>query len=104
MTARERIEAVLLYLKDRRTAYGLSFGSAAGQVVMSDLLHFSKWMEGPPASASEAMTQRILGRQDVIRRINQHMHLDVEQLFALYNGQQLPHVIQQTAHEESDDD
>ena len=102
MTVRERIQATLLFLKDRRTAYGLCFGQPAGQIVMGDLVRFSKWMDGPKPGETEAVTQRVLGRQDVIRRINQHMNLSTEQLFALYNGQQLPQVIQQTAGEEDD--
>lgn len=102
-----------VFLRDRATAYKLFFGSRtaaygqivrqpAGQIIMADLLKFAHWVEGIPLKVQNEFDRgRVIGRQDVIRRIQQHINLTSDQLFALYNGQQVPQLIRQ---EEDDDD
>ncbi len=92
MGIKDTVANTLLFLKDRRTAYQLFFKQPAGQEVLGDLLKFSKWIEGPGRPTNEE-TWRLIGRQDVIRRIQQHINLSSEQLFALYNGAQVPSLI-----------
>lgn len=95
-------ENTKLFLRDRSTAYKLFIRQPAGQLIMSDLLKFSHWAEGMPLKAQTEFDRgRIIGRQDIIRRIEQHVHLSSDQLFALYNGQQIPQLI---AQQEDDDD
>jgi hypothetical protein len=98
----ELIQRTKLFLKDRKIAYSLSFSQPAGQIVLGDLIKWSRWIDGPRDGLNEAQTQRILGRQDVIRRINQHMNLTTDQLYALYNGQQVPGLVQQSHGEEDE--
>lgn len=112
-TMQERIARTLIFLKDRKTAYMLFFGHTrtayrafkmqpAGQMILTDLLKFSHWAVGMPLKAQTEFDRgRIVGRQDVIRRINQHINLTTEQLFALYNGQQIPEIIR--GQQETDD-
>jgi hypothetical protein len=79
----------LKLLRWRRRGYKLWFGTDAGKEVLKDLLAFSKFLEGPARPTNEE-TWRLIGRQDMIRRIQQHVHLTEEQLFALYNGMTVP--------------
>ena len=102
-TIKELVYKTRLFLKDRKLAYCLSFSQPAGQIVYGDLIKFSRWVDGPRDGLNEPQTQRILGRQDVIRRIQQHMNLTTDQLYALYNGQQVPQLIQQNVGDDDDD-
>lgn len=85
----EKVVATLKHLRDRKRGYQLWFGSRAGQEVLKDLMQFSKFLEGPARPTNEE-TWRLIGRQDMIRRIQQHVHLNDAQLFALYNGMTVP--------------
>lgn len=85
----EKVVNTLSMLRERKRGYQLWFGSRAGHAVIQDLLSFSKFLEGP-ARATNEETWRLIGRQDMIRRIQQHVHLSEEQLFALYNGMTVP--------------
>lgn len=92
MSLRDTVNTTLNFLMHRKVAYQLFFKQPAGQEVLGDLLKFSKWVEGPARPTTEE-TWRVIGRQDVIRRIQQHINLTSEQLFALYNGAQIPELI-----------
>lgn len=95
---KSQVDKTVLFLRQRKTAYQLMFGQPAGRVVMMDLLKYSHWLKGPYGK-DDRETYRLIGRQDVIRRIAEHMGLSVEQLFGLYNGLPTP-IIQ--AEEEPD--
>jgi hypothetical protein len=79
------INNTMLFLRDRSTAYKLAITSPAGQMMFSDLLKYTRFLQGP-ADPDNNQTWRLIGRQDVIRRIQQHINLTDSQLFALYNG------------------
>lgn len=86
MAARDLIDRTVDFLRGRKRAYALCFGSPAGNEVLIDLVRFcratqSTWSDDGRHHA------RLEGRREVILRIAQHMHLTTEQLFALYNGQ-----------------
>ena len=90
MAALPRIKTVvdntLAFLSARRRAYNLLFhNTQPAVIVLKDLLEFSHWMTGPARPTNEE-TWRLIGRQDVIRRIQQHSHLSEQQLFNLFNG------------------
>lgn len=85
----EKVANTLGLLRERKRGYQLWFGSRAGHAVLQDLLGFSKFLEGPARPSNEE-TWRLIGRQDMVRRIQQHLHLTPEQLFALYNGMTVP--------------
>ena len=74
----------LQFLRGRRTAYQLLFAQPTGQEILRDLVKFTKILHGP-YGRTDAETYRLIGRQDVMRRIQQHCGLTPEQLFALYN-------------------
>jgi hypothetical protein len=96
------IDNTLLFLKDRKTAYQLLFDvrrSGAARIVLKDLMQFCKWDESA-FHENEHIKDRILGRQDVIRRIEQHLYLNRRKLFNLYNGSDIPAPVQD---EENDD-
>jgi hypothetical protein len=89
MSVRTAVENTLAFLGIRSRAYQLTFSQPAGQEVLKDLLAFCKLAEGPYGK-DDRETYRLIGRQDVLRRIQQHSKLTPEQLFALYNGQPVP--------------
>lgn len=95
LTIREVVENTLIFLRDRKTAYSLTFSKNKGatRLVMADLVKFSKWQEGA-FHKDQRVTDRLLGRQDVIRRINEHLNLSDTQLMALYNGSPVPGLIE----------
>ena len=83
---RDVIDNTLSFLTTRARAYKLLFNNTQPAViVMKDLCEFSHWAQGPARPTNEE-TWRLIGRQDVIRRIQQHSHLTDAQLFNLFNG------------------
>ena len=85
LTVQKVIDNTMIFLRDRSTAYKLAITSPAGQMMYGDLLKFSRYAQGP-ADPDQFQTWRLIGRQDMIRRIQQHVNLTDTQLFALYNG------------------
>lgn len=100
LTVRTVIDNTLLFLRDRKTAYSLKFGAKDGatRMIMADLVRFCHWQEGA-FHKDQRITDRLLGRQDVLRRINEHIGLTDRQLMVLYNGGPIPDLI-----EENEDD
>ena len=75
------------FFQQRQRAYQLIFNSPAGQEVMRDLAEFCRATEttfhtDPRAHAA------LEGRREVFLRIQNHLHLSQEQLFALTTGSQ----------------
>lgn len=80
-------QRTLRFIGERRRAYRLAFGSVAGQAVLIDLASFCRaaepcWHEDPRKHAL------LEGRREVFLRIQQHLRLSEEQLYALYAGHQ----------------
>ncbi len=85
------VQNTLALLHDRRLAYRLTFPdqSKPAQEVLADLTKFCHW-GSTPFNPDPNVTLVIIGRQQVLLRIKQHLNLSDEQLFALYNGQSVP--------------
>jgi outer membrane protease len=84
---KQKMSEALDFLWSRKRTYQLTFGSPAGQDVLIDLAKFcradtSTWSEDARHHA------RLEGRREVWLRIANHLHLEPEQLFALYSGHQ----------------
>lgn len=74
------------FLRQRQRAYQLWFGSPAGQEVLIDLARFCRAAE--TCYHDDPRKHAVLeGRREVWLRIQQHLNLTSEQLFALYGGQ-----------------
>jgi len=101
--AQRRVWATLSFLRQRKANYRSVFTSPAGEEVLLDLVKFTKFLEGPVGRSNEE-TWRLIGRQDVLRRIQQHCNLTVEQLFALYSAQPVPTYAQLAKANEGDDE
>lgn len=76
-----------------RGAYRKAFGNYAGQAVLIDLADFCRAAETCIVRKKDKTLDRDIalvleGRREVWLRIEQHLRLRPEQLFALYNGQQ----------------
>lgn len=74
-----------IFLRDRKTAYGLCFSSPAGQLVLADLVKFCRGLE-TTFNKDPHVQAHLEGRREVLLRIAQHRNMTVDQLFALYNG------------------
>lgn len=74
------------FLRGRKRAYQLAFGSPAGQAVLADLATFCRANETcfNPDPRIHAVAE---GRREVWLRIQEHLNLSSEQLVALYAGQ-----------------
>lgn len=81
------IPAALEFLRGRKRAFQLCFGSPAGKDVLIDLAKFCRAAETCAIPGNHDKTLILEGRREVWLRIQQHMRLNHEQLFALYAGQ-----------------
>lgn len=77
-------------LAQRKLAYQLAAAQPAVQEMLQDLAGYCRAhvsaapeLEGP---FDTNRTMILIGRQQVFDRISRHLHLTVEQLFALYTG------------------
>src|SRR5437016_3602967 len=106
MSANELITRTLEFLRHRRTAYRLTFGTNyvttslraayrrafghyAGQAVLIDLAKFCR-AERSCFDPDPRIHAVLEGRREVFLRIQSHLRLTPEQLYALYAGQQFP--------------
>lgn len=105
MGARELIRETVDFLRIRKRAYQLAFGTNkrvlrlrtayrlvfmpyAGQHVLVDLAKFCRAAETTFHPSQDERAQAVLeGRRQVWLRIEQHLRLNQDQLFALYAGQ-----------------
>lgn len=76
------------FLRQRKRAYQLAFGSPAGVLVLEDLAKFCRANETcfHPDPRLHAVAE---GRREVWLRIQQHLNLTPEQLVQLYSGHNL---------------
>ena len=82
------------FLSRRRTAYIRTFRNAFGDEVLSDLARFCRANQSTfhPDARAHAVAE---GRREVWLRIQSHLQLTDDELWALY-GQNLPKVVNQT--------
>jgi hypothetical protein len=85
--AKLSVAAALSFLHRRKRAFQLCFGSPAGKEVLIDLSKFCRAAETCVVAGDHDKTLLLEGRREVWIRIQQHMRLNQEQLFALYAGQ-----------------
>lgn len=74
------------FLRRRKRAYQLAFGSPAGQAVLHDLVRFCRATE-TCFHEDQRKHAALEGRREVWLRIQQHLNLSSEQLYALFGGQ-----------------
>lgn len=73
------------FIRGRKRAYQLAFGSVWGQMVLIDLAKFCRANDScydPDPRVHAALE----GRREVWLRIQQHINLPSDQLYALYTG------------------
>lgn len=85
--------ATFNFLRRRKVDYQLAFKSPAGQSVLVDLAKFCRadqscFHEDPRLHAV------LEGRREVFLRIQQHLNLTPEQLYAIYAGHQFNPLIE----------
>jgi len=84
----DKIDAVLGFLRDRSRSYQLTFElmQPANIIVLEDLARFCRANESCVVPGDRDRSLVLEGRREVWLRIQQHLHLTPEQLFALYNA------------------
>lgn len=81
----EAVRKTVEFLAFRRRDYQLTFGGLAGQNVLADL---SKFCRADSTCFNDDARKHALaeGRREVWLRIQSHLRLTSEQLYALYSG------------------
>lgn len=82
------IERALAYLTGRRASYQMTFPKTGREnnPVLADLAVFCRANESCAIPGDEKRTWMLMGRHEVWLRIQQHLNLTPEQLFALYHA------------------
>ena len=89
MTPNEAFNKAIDFLRHRKRAYQLCFGTSAGQAVLIDLAKFCRANES--CFHEDPRKHAVLeGRREIWLRITQHLSLTSEQLYTLYDGRMFP--------------
>ena len=80
---REMIAKAREVLHERKTAYQLCFSSPAGQAVLEDLAKFC-FATDTVFDPNQRQQDRIIGRNDVWRRVQEHLNLSSADLYKRY--------------------
>lgn len=85
---RELIEKAFGYLRNRQMSYQLTFqiNQPANVSVLMDLAIYCRACESCVVPGDPVKTAVLEGRREVWLRIQQHLNLTPEQLFAIYGG------------------
>lgn len=86
----EVIRKVYDYIRSRRGDYQLTFprNSPSAQRVLQDLAKFCR-ANDTVYHEDQRLTDVLIGRQEVFRRIQNHLNLSSEDLYRLATGKQL---------------
>ena len=76
-------------LAERVKAYNLTFRNPAGQIVLADLMTFGGIADEAPRSDSQFEQGRAAGRRDVALRVQEHLNLTHEELYAVLQGRSI---------------
>lgn len=79
------VTRTLEFLGWRKRGYMLEIPNARESVVLRDLARYCRMNEDCPYSDPFEIG-KWLGRQEVFRRIERHLYLSPEELFAIYGG------------------
>lgn len=85
MALNERVEAARNFLFRRRYVYVTTFNGPLADEVLADLAKFCR-AHASTGNADPYIAARLDGRREVWLRIQTHLKLNPEQLWALYNG------------------
>lgn len=86
LTFRNPVEPKSRLFRLTRWAYRWIFGRPAGWMVLADLAKFCRAAESCVVPGHPDKTLLLAGRQEVWLRIQQHIQLAPDELFALYSG------------------
>jgi hypothetical protein len=85
----ELVGQTLDFLRSRKKAYQLAFKSPAGSEVLQDLAKFCR-ADQTCFDADPRIHAVLEGRREVWLRIQQHLNLTSDQLYAIFTGRGLP--------------
>jgi hypothetical protein len=89
VSVRDNVISAFDFLRHRRRAYQLTFGSPAGNEVLADLVKFCRGIETCVVPGDHDRTLILEGRREVFLRLTDHLHLTSEQLYALHAGRNI---------------
>lgn len=82
---REAFGRTMDFLRGRKRAYQLAFGTPAGEAVLADLVAFCRGVD-TTYSRDPRDHARYEGRREVLLRIQQHINIPSDKLYLLYGG------------------
>lgn len=90
MPMSDTMRAAFDFLRLRKQDYQLTFGrnTPAAQRVLRDLVKFCRGVE-TVYHPDERMTYVLIGRNEVLKRIQDHLNLSAADLYQISTGQQL---------------
>jgi hypothetical protein len=86
------LQRALDFRRAGQADYQMTFASPAGRRVLGDLMRYCGALDALVATdpgngpVDVPRTMMLIGRHQVFRHINNHLHLNPEQLYALYDG------------------
>ncbi len=86
---KENVEKLKSFISTRRHDYRLTFDNSVGKKVLVDLAKFCH-MNKTPFHTDPRVEALILGRQEVFRRIADHLNLTTDQLYDLFQDGRNP--------------
>jgi len=87
LTRKEVIDAARRFLFRRRHNYVMTFNSQPGRIVLADLAKFCLAAEST-FHDNERVAAKLDGRREVFLRIQHHLSMPPEELWALYDGRE----------------
>jgi len=84
----QSVRDALDHLRGMKSAYQQTYSTSqpAHLMVLDDMARFCRANESCAVPGDHDRTMLLLGRNEVWLRVNQYLHLNPEQLFALYGG------------------
>ena len=76
-------------LAERVKAYNLTFRHPSGQIVLADLMTFCGLADEAPWNSNQFEQGRAAGRRDVALRVQEHLNLTHEELYAVLQGRSI---------------
>lgn len=80
----EKLEQVRLRLKSRKALYEKVFNTPEGRLILADLVDAAHFIDGHVIQSQPEMLRHVEGRRWIVSRILNHLNLDSEALFKIY--------------------
>jgi hypothetical protein len=85
----------------RQRSYSMALNAPAAKLMLADLAKFCR-ATVPPAGKTTEETWRLIGRNEVWCRMMEHIHLGPREMYKLYGGPSLDHILNAEQEQENE--